>query len=305
MTDTPNRAAYVRDFPTLPADPADLDGWLTEVFTYVDNEALNAIAWYFESARRKKRGSWITRYLAVLCGGLAGLVPILGALWPDAYRLPLRPEQYALLTSLLLGVAALLVAFDRFGDFSSGWIRYIRTAFDIRAALQDFRLGWARYCSQLSRPVRSEDVPAALELATAFVLTVERFVGQETGEWAAEFQRNLTQMETDARARWEAREREIEAQAGASPRGTLQLFVANAAAVDRRTFTVRVRPVDGPGPEISETISGSRTWARGGLSPMTHIVTVGATIAGQKAEESRAVQIRANQVAELTVSLPE
>jgi hypothetical protein len=204
----------------------------------------------------------------------------------------------------MLGLVAVTLAVDRFGDFSSGWIRYMLTAFEIRAALQEFRLEWACRYSQFSPPIKLEDVCKALELAKAFVLKVERLVGDETRQWATEFQQNLAGMEKEIAARREVKEKELESQAEASRPGAVQLTVTNAASTENRTFSVHLRSSEGTR-EMSETVTGARSWAKAGLLPGMYEVKVQAQISGRKAEESKVIQVKPNQVTECPLTLPE
>jgi hypothetical protein len=298
----------VRKFPAAPPDAAGLDDWLKQIYQYVENEAEGAVNWYSDHARWKKRGSYTTRYLAILFGGVAGVLPVLAQVWPAGFLgLPdwsMSSNQISLLPSLMLGLVAVALAVDRFGDFSAGWIRYMLTAFEIRAALQEFRLEWACRYSHFPPPIKLEDVCKALELAKLFVLKVEKFIGDETRQWATEFQQNLAGMEKDIAARQEVKKKELEAQAEASRPGAVQLTVTNAASTENRTFSVRLRSSEGSR-ETSETVTGAQTWAKSGLLPGMYELKVQAQITGRKAEESKVIQVNPNQVTECAITLPE
>lgn len=291
----------VRNFPAPPLDAGNLDEWLRQIYQYVDNEAKDAIDWYFRHARGKKKGSYITRYLAIFFGGVAGVLPVLAQVWPQGF--PITSNQVSLLPSLMLGLVAVALGLDRFGDFSSGWIRYMLTAFEIRAALQEFRLDWACHYSQFSPPMKLEDACKAIDLAKKFVLKVERFVGDETRQWATEFQQNLAGMEKDIAAKREVKEKELQAATEALRQGGIQLTVTNATATENRTFSVRLRSSEGTG-EMTETVTGAQTWAKAGLMPGMYEVKIQGVVSGQKAEDSKVIQVKPNQVTEFTLTLP-
>ena len=297
-------STYVRQFPSRPKDE-DLESWLAEIYRYAEGEAQDAIAWYSRNKNNKRWLSHVIRYSAILLGGLAGLLPVAFAIWPQHLRgQNMSAEQSSLIVSLLVGVVAILVALDRFGDFSTGWIRYILTAFDIRTALQDFRMDWATHYSQAPRPLTQEDIAKAMQRAKDFVLAVERAVGDETRQWATEFQRNLAQMEKEVTAKWETREKEIKAQLYSVRTGAVQVTVSNAKSADNRTFAVSLVPGNGGSP-VEETVTGAQTWVRAGLAPGLYTVLVKGKINGQDAADSKAIQIAADKVAEPKLTLLE
>jgi hypothetical protein len=129
-------------------------------------------------------------------------------------------------------------------------------------------------------------------------------VGDETRQWATEFQQNLAGMEKEIAARREVKEKELESQAEASRPGAVQLTVTNAASTENRTFSVHLRSSEGTR-EMSETVTGARSWAKAGLLPGMYEVKVQAQISGRKAEESKVIQVKPNQVTECPLTLPE
>ena len=134
-------------------DAADVETWISGIYQYVEGEATSAIDWYMRKTRGKRLGSRWIRLLAIVLGGIAGLLPLIASVWPtNWWRLAVPIEDFNLMSSLLIGMVALLLALDSFGDFSRGWMRYILTAFEIRASLQEFRLNWAAEAAKLQQP---------------------------------------------------------------------------------------------------------------------------------------------------------
>jgi hypothetical protein len=297
---TQKASEYIRDFPERPDPPEDLEGWLSKIHAYVEGEAKDAVDWYIRNTRYKRHGSYIFRYLAIVLGGIAGLLPIVWGVLPAAAQQfsKLQGEQVSLLVSLLLGLAAVLVGLDRFSDCSAGWMRYMLTAFNIRKELQSFRLEWACLYSERPQPLTREHACKALELAKTFVLAIEQHVGEETRQWATEFQQNLAAMEKEVAAKWEAREKEAQQQREAAKPGALQLTVTNAKQTDGRAFTVSLQPGG-----VQESVSGAQTWVRAGLTPGMYTVTVRATIGGQQAGDSKVFQVESNRVTEGDLTL--
>lgn len=178
-----------------------------EVQKYVEREATQAIAWYFRKKTKKARTSVAVRYAAIFFTTLAGLFPIVKGVWPDLLDeilsgplLVLRPANSDLLVSLFAGLAGACLALDQFGGFSTGWIRYIRTATELQKLLAEFRIDWAKLESLAGVAPTQEQIEAMLGEAKKFVSTVRQFVLEETQQWAAEFERNLAQLEKDIKA---------------------------------------------------------------------------------------------------------
>lgn len=294
---------YVRPFAATPAKRDDLEAWLKEVYQYVEGEAEEAIGWYTRNTKNKKRWSRVIRYSAIMLGGLAALFPIVITVWPARFPANLfAPQQTSLFVSLLLGLAALLVAFDRFGDFSSGWMRYILAAFDIRSALQDFRMDWAAYQAQVTGSANPSDAAKCVARAKQFVSSVEKLVGDETRQWAAEFQSNLGQMEKEFTAKWEAREKEVREKREATRPGAIQLNVLNVSATDNRSFIVRIRSSDGS-PPLEEAVFGAVTWVKVGLAPGLYTVSAQGIIKNRRSEGSKVIEIKPNEVADVNLEL--
>jgi hypothetical protein len=285
---------YIRTFPAQPEQATELALWVRDIYEYVENEARDAVDWYTRHAKTKRWGSLLFRYLAIVLGGLAGLLPIVFAVAPP----PVPAAQASLLVSLLIGLVALLIAVDRFGDFSAGWMRYMLTALNIRKELQEFRMDWARQYAELPDPLQLKNVPAVVDRAKQFVLKVEGYIGDETRQWATEFQQNLKQMETEITKKMEEREKQTEA---AVKTGALQLTLTNAKDADNRTFTVHLEPG-----KLDEKVNASQVWVKTGLAPGIYTVTARGEIGGRPAADSKAVTVGSNQVAtvELTLFAP-
>jgi hypothetical protein len=292
----------VRDFPAACLTVGNLEEQLEAIYRYVEVEALEGIEWYFAHASTKKWGSCISRYLVLVFGGVAGLVPILVAIWPQEWAwLTLPPQQWSLVSSLLLGVVAVLLAVDRYGDFSSGWVRYTLTGFEIRRALQDFRMEWVRYRLRSPAPIRAQDVELAVGLAQKFVLAVEASIGGETRQWASEFQQNLSQMETEVRARWDAQEK-ARAAAGEVRPGVLELTVQDAAKTTDRGFSVVLRGANGR--EIAnDRVTRESTWVKTDVAPGVYELQVKGQIGTENHSKRRVVFAKANEATSVILAL--
>src|SRR5262249_27930640 len=151
--------------------------------------------------------SQIVRYGAIGFTALAGLIPIVSGLWPNVLAgSPLRPASGNLFVSLLVGLAASLVALDRSGGYSTGWIRYIRTGAGLQKLLHEYRLDRIGLMADANMP------PARVLARTReFVVAVQGLVIRETEAWATEFESNLAQMEKSAKEQSDKQVQELKA----------------------------------------------------------------------------------------------
>src|SRR5262245_3480502 len=118
-------------------DPA---GSLEAVESYAEEAADKAIAWYWSRKTWKARCSRAIQLGAMVSTALAGLIPIIVAIFPVV--LPVFGTSTGLAASLFVGFAATLIGIDKAFGLSSGWARYVLTATTIRKALQEFRMDW-------------------------------------------------------------------------------------------------------------------------------------------------------------------
>jgi len=155
-----------------------------------ERHARQSIEWYLAARRPKKRCARYTRALAIGFVGIAGIIPVLVGVEGFGF---LHPA----FSTVSLGIAGLLVAYDRFFGCSSAWMRYISTEHDIRQALHRFqydmealRLRWA------SGEPDIEQATAYLDRARRFILEVDRMIGAETKLWLGEFRDALEKIDS-------------------------------------------------------------------------------------------------------------
>src|SRR5215471_17304954 len=161
--------------PDIKAGTLELNGPpeadLAALHKYVEDEIIKARDWYFKSKQSKKYLSQFVRYAAITFSASAGILPIAMGLWPNALNNVavlrfLKPEGSSnLAISLLAALATAFIGLDRFGGFSTGWIRYVKVAQQIDMILQEFRLDWAAYLTSTNAQAPAR--PAAAAVATA------------------------------------------------------------------------------------------------------------------------------------------
>jgi hypothetical protein len=178
-------------------EPDKVQVSLNTLFAHVTKEATDAIDWYLKSKRRKRRWAVLLRILAIVAASVAGILPMLAQIFINESGRSIIQPAWA---SVSLGIAAALVALDRFFGFSSGWIRYIAAELQIRELLQEFQIDWEIQKASLRDGVPDENhVQAMLARAKEFTMQVSTIVKDETSDWIREFQSALKQIDDVAR----------------------------------------------------------------------------------------------------------
>jgi len=126
---------------------------------------------------------------------VAGVLPVLSQIFGNGRSAIIQPAW----ATVALAIAITLIALDRFFGFSSAWARYMTTGQAISSGLNQFRIEWQKYKSQLSSDgSSSKSVEYLLDLAKSFVLQMDGLVQEETAQWVNEFRETLTEIERSA-----------------------------------------------------------------------------------------------------------
>jgi hypothetical protein len=207
---------------------------LTEVYTRVTAEAREAISWYQVSRRPKKRAAMGLRWGAVLLLSASGLIPLVVAIFPVEGAPPFNP----LLTSFVVALAAALFGIDKFFNFSTGWMRYVKTDLALQAALGDFEFEWqiarAAWTGTEPTPEQAADM---LGRCKAFASAIKAIVTEETNVWITEFQASLAQLGESVKAAEARVEADAARRAEAARTGALNVVIKH----NGETFTGPVR----------------------------------------------------------------
>ena len=190
----------VKELPELDWGPVQASESLSKVHQHASAQCHDAITWYLQSMRGKRRGAVAFRLGAIVAASAAGILPILTMIFTTDGRPAFSPAW----ASVAIGIAAALVLFDRFFGSSTGWMRFIRTEMHLRQLHQEFEMNWERERAVWAgQDPSAEQVQQMLGRAMAFVTRVSEVVRQETEEWVLEFQSTLRQIDEAARARSE------------------------------------------------------------------------------------------------------
>ena len=96
---------------------------LEKLYQFVNAECARAITWYFQKKRNKRIFGSLFRVGAILALAVSGIIPVLG----EIYEVDDVPRISPAWATIALACAALLISLDRYGGYTSGWIRYMRT----------------------------------------------------------------------------------------------------------------------------------------------------------------------------------
>src|SRR5210317_1168071 len=111
---------------------------LEMLYQFVNDECDRATKWYFDKKKTMKFLGYVFRVGSILALSIAGVIPILGEIYEKGDVPGLSPAW----ATFALAIAGLFVTLDRFGGYTSGWIRYIRTGQALSRLQSNFRIEW-------------------------------------------------------------------------------------------------------------------------------------------------------------------
>ena len=102
--------------------------------------------------------------------------------------------------TVALAVFGLFITLDRFGGYTSGWIRYITSGQSLSDLQSDFRVEWEKYRLSLdASQIDTAIVQQGIERCKTFLSQVHSVVKSETDQWAQEFKKALIELEENAK----------------------------------------------------------------------------------------------------------
>jgi hypothetical protein len=268
-------------FPKLDWSPGEIAKSLDAAFAYATGVAEKAVGWYYVKRTSKRVGGWLLRGGALLCTVFAGLVPVLGKLTETGGK----PGIDSAWATIAIGVAAGMIALERFGGFTTAWVRFITAGEEITENLEGFRVEW--YMDKLNwrQPDPTiEQAKAALEKVKDFLLKVDGVVRQETKSWSDEFLSAVRQLDQTPVQAVDVRKL-----------GAVSIRVTNA---DQCQGGWHLSVDNGP----ARSCSGSEVALRG-MSPDIHVFSVSGSIGGVEKRAEKAVEVIGGQVAQVTLTL--
>ena len=163
---------------------------------YARAVAETAYEWYRLEKNRKGQRARLIRAFAIISIGASGLIPILSVIFTDNGKSFISPAW----ASVALAIGGILILFDRFFGFSTGWMRYIDAMLTIRSAVGEFDLETAQIRAGLPEPMDETATASAIALrCTALVREVNAVIQGESGKWDEEFSSALSKMDEQLR----------------------------------------------------------------------------------------------------------
>lgn len=187
---------------------------IEKLYKYVTGLAEEAISWYLKRKDIKKRGALITRWSAIFLTSAAGIIPLISEILFDKIN--------ALWGSVAIILAGSFIGFDKFGGFSTGWMRYLTAELKIRNSLQSFKIEWEIRKSPLNgNDPDDRQLKSFLDMCKTFLLTTNTTIENEFDEWKLEFKNALKQIDNAVKAQQEIKSK-----------GAINVTVANGDQCD-------------------------------------------------------------------------
>jgi len=269
--------------PPLDWDPAKRVNSMLVLVEHAVSRAEQAAEWYLSAKSSMRLPARSLRLGAILLTAAAGILPIIQQIYTASDGKPVIAPAWA---SVLVAVAVLFIAVDRFFGFSSSWMRYITAELAIRQARETFELDWqAAYASYGSHPPTDDQVRAVITMIKTFIDQINAVVANETAKWVGEFQEALRQIDETTKN-----------PVPVVQTGSLALTVENGDAVDAPGWALSLDH----GAPVSYT---GKTAALSGLESRDHVVRVTAKISANDVRAEDVVQVRPGVIARLQVSL--
>lgn len=248
------------------------------------------MAWYATHWKSRKRWGRNLRIGAIVCGTLAGLVPMLVQLLATGAE----HQRFNLLASVFAVLGATCIGLDNYLGSSSGWIRYVIAYFELSARLESMQLQWARQALTPQFSVQKEQLGALFDSLQLFIADVNTIINKETHEWMTEFKGNLMSLEQ----RLETQRTNTAAMTASIKHGAIRVQVENAAALRDglwRVFIGSSRSIDG---------SGSHARVAMGVPPGQYRIRLEAEKDGNAYSPEDVLTVEADTIATYTFKVP-
>jgi SMODS and SLOG-associating 2TM effector domain 2 len=195
---------------------ADARAQVNKLYDQLVAKTMATIEWYRRNKRLPAIVARACRAVAVIFTLLGGACPIVQTVVGNT-RIDLAKAGY-----LFLAVAAGALLINKYGGFSTTWIRYMRTYLSLDAALQQFQLQWQSACAAADFDTKTDEaakITGLIAKLQQFAASVDTQVQTETQEWITEFQESLAALSAAT-----SRQKE---QPAAQSSGSIALTVTN------------------------------------------------------------------------------
>lgn len=274
-------------FPKLSWKPENALESLDRLYDYVTQKATKAINWYYEKKQWKRCMGCFLRYNVILFTAFAGVIPILGTIYKKG-NIPVINPAWA---TIAIAIAATMIAVDKFGGFTSGWVRYVLSAQEIEQAIEDFRFSWQKAKLRLNNPPKGDEIQNMIVESERLLTEVQKIIRTETQKWITEFQTAIKEVEEAAKLAAKAsRERaEIERY------GAISFEVENGMeCVDGWQLIIDNR--------TEKHYTGKRASVTAIKPGIVNIQIIG-EIKGKKVRDNKAVKIKGGEISQVSFML--
>ena len=210
----------------------------------------------------------------------------------------------------MLGLAAGLLAFDRYFGTSSGWIRYMTSLAAIERLRAEFLFDWTALLQKAPAAIDSEAKLVFLTRAQTFQKGVSEIVEKETAAWVAEFQSSIADLEKAVQTQRQAAE--TNAQAAVKQHEELRARVKKEeedAAAANQPGAVNIEVVGDTGSPVEIFLDGKKVQETGGRSATLtnlpkgqHAIEVRSVKDGKPISASKIIKVEPGSLQELKLT---
>ncbi|WP_137938148.1 DUF4231 domain-containing protein [Chitinivorax sp. B] len=167
-------------------------GWIMAVNDKALGHAQVQIDWYRMQSKRCRIWARGLRGGIIVMTGVAGVIPMLEqakVTWWGA-----GPIE-SIWSSILVGVAAILLGLDKYFGHATAWMRFMRASQQLGASKCQFERDWdIQYAHWGCELPSGESMENWLVRVRSFYTEVDKIVGHETEQWIAEFSNVVNQL---------------------------------------------------------------------------------------------------------------
>jgi hypothetical protein len=277
---------------TLPWSDDKVDASLEAMYERAEDFAISTAAWYVRKKGWPARISRMSRGAAVVLLIFGMLTPLVGTLNTIVpWVANLVPFGYV---ALALAGSALLV--DRFGSFSTAWMRYIATNLRIQRLLRTFQVQWQIGKVALAAETNAEQkrakVLALLNDIAAFTDKISQAVEDETAAWVAEFRDTLAQLQRSISERQKSED-------GKTKNGSIAVTLTNFDDV-KGSDAVHIFMDDAPMLTVKE-----KSATLPNVSPGSHTISAKAMLNNKMWKASTPANVSPGGAAQVSLTLVE
>jgi hypothetical protein len=283
-----NRDVRPHIFPDITWKNVDPVESLDKIYKYVIHTSENGSNWYYIKRNHKRRMGVTIRYGAIFLTAFAGLYPLIITI---VHNLCITTNLDPTWSAIAIGVAALLFAVDKFGGYTSAWIRYVVAGQNIDNERELFYLKWQAGLQKFeTSPDSIEQVQPMIEECRSFLARIQTIISNETNQWVTEFQNALKNIEDSAKAAGEA------AKGAVQENGAINLTVENGEKYAGGWIVL----IDG----VKNKVCTGTSAVISGLKPGIITVKVTGNLNGKDVSDEKAIILIQGSVQDLKLTLP-